>query len=84
MVRMNIKAAKDVIENESHLIPKIVHNNLGGVENKTLIGSMLMANGEECLVGWVGADGGEAMGGGVDFRVIVEVMHGEIPGRDYG
>ncbi|GKA16308.1 hypothetical protein Tco_0994767 [Tanacetum coccineum] len=30
MVRKNIKALKDVIENESHLIPKIVNKNLGG------------------------------------------------------
>nr|GEU64691.1 reverse transcriptase domain-containing protein [Tanacetum cinerariifolium] len=44
--------------------------------NKCLIGSMLMANGEECLDGWVRADEGEVKGGGVDFGVI---LLGEIP-----
>ncbi|GJW57637.1 hypothetical protein Tco_0104368 [Tanacetum coccineum] len=31
MVRKNVKAVKDVIENESHLIPEIVNNNLGSL-----------------------------------------------------
>ncbi|GKD88655.1 hypothetical protein Tco_1364162 [Tanacetum coccineum] len=42
------------------------------------MGSMLMANGEECLDGWVRAGGGEVKGGGVDFGVI---LLGEIPGE---
>nr|GEV15133.1 hypothetical protein [Tanacetum cinerariifolium] len=37
-----------------------------------LDGSKFMANGEECLDGWVGAGGGEVKGGGVDFRVVIE------------
>ncbi|GJX31949.1 reverse transcriptase domain-containing protein [Tanacetum coccineum] len=45
------------------------------------MGSMLMANGEECLDGWVRAGGGEVKGGGVDFGVI---LLGEIPGESTG
>nr|GEX15702.1 hypothetical protein [Tanacetum cinerariifolium] len=44
-------------------------------------GSMLMANGEECLDGWVGAGRGELKGSGVDFRVI---LLGEIPKESTG
>ncbi|GJY12189.1 hypothetical protein Tco_0381498 [Tanacetum coccineum] len=40
------------------------------MENKSSIGSKFMTNGEECLDGWVGADGGEVKGGGVDFRAL--------------
>ncbi|GKE60145.1 hypothetical protein Tco_1510512 [Tanacetum coccineum] len=54
---------------------------VGGVENKSLMGSMLMANGEECLDGWVRAGGGEVKGGGVDFGVI---LLGEIGGKEFG
>nr|GEW21443.1 hypothetical protein [Tanacetum cinerariifolium] len=48
-----------------------------GVKNKSLIGSMLMAKGEECLDGWVGAGGGEVKGGGVEFGVTKSLL-GEI------
>ncbi|GJX20908.1 hypothetical protein Tco_0223585 [Tanacetum coccineum] len=41
-------------------------------------GSKFIANGEECLDGWVGAGGGEVKGGGVDFRVGRTLL-GEIP-----
>nr|GEY41480.1 hypothetical protein [Tanacetum cinerariifolium] len=54
---------------------------VGGVENKSLIGSMLMANGEECLDGWVRAGEREVKGGGVDFGVI---LLGEIPKESTG
>ncbi|GKB86996.1 hypothetical protein Tco_0959268 [Tanacetum coccineum] len=90
----NIKAVKDVIENELHLIPEIVNNNLGevgGVENKSSLGSMLMANGEECLDGCFRAGGGEVMGGGVDFGVsrsllgeILREIMGDKVGEEYG
>ncbi|GJR04141.1 hypothetical protein Tco_1170426 [Tanacetum coccineum] len=36
------------------------------------MGSMFMANGEECLDGWVGAGGGEVKGGGDDFGLMEE------------
>nr|GFA04914.1 hypothetical protein [Tanacetum cinerariifolium] len=42
---------------------------LGGIENKSSVRSKLMASGEECLDGWVGAGEGQVKGGGVDFRV---------------
>ncbi|GJW27490.1 hypothetical protein Tco_0044365 [Tanacetum coccineum] len=42
---------------------------------------MLMAKGEECLDGWVRADGGEVKGGGVDFGVTKSLL-GEIPGEN--
>ncbi|GJV96857.1 hypothetical protein Tco_1548434 [Tanacetum coccineum] len=45
MVRKNIKAVKDVIENESHLIPEIVNNNLDA--HKTF---HELAKGKDCLV----------------------------------
>ncbi|GKB11797.1 hypothetical protein Tco_0845720 [Tanacetum coccineum] len=45
------------------------------------MGSMLMANGEECLDGWVGAGRGEVKDGGVNFGVI---LLGEIPGESTG
>ncbi|GJZ40316.1 hypothetical protein Tco_0586879, partial [Tanacetum coccineum] len=37
-----------------------------------------IANGEECLDGWVGAGRGEVKGGGVDFGVSRTLL-GEIP-----
>nr|GEW94562.1 hypothetical protein [Tanacetum cinerariifolium] len=57
---------------------KIVRGEEGGVKNKSSMGSKFMDNGEECLDGWVGADGGEVKGGGVDFRVSRTLL-GEIP-----
>ncbi|GKF27485.1 hypothetical protein Tco_0083379 [Tanacetum coccineum] len=47
---------------------------MGGVENKSSMGSMLIAKGEECLDGWVRAGGGEVKGGGVDFRVTKSLL----------
>ncbi|GJU92272.1 hypothetical protein Tco_1239151 [Tanacetum coccineum] len=44
------------------------------------MGSMLMANGEECLDGWVRAGGGEVMCSGVDFGVSRSLL-GEILGE---
>ncbi|GKA17831.1 hypothetical protein Tco_0697668 [Tanacetum coccineum] len=46
--------------------------------NDGLGGGRFMASGEECLDGWVGADGGEVKGGGVDFGVSRSLL-GEIP-----
>nr|GEW97137.1 hypothetical protein [Tanacetum cinerariifolium] len=46
--------------------------------NKSSMGSKFMANGEECLDGWVGAGRGEVKGGGVNFR-ISKTLIGEIP-----
>ena len=57
---------------------------MGGVKNKSLMGSMLMANGEERLDGWVGASGGEVKGGSVDFgvsRSLLGEIYGEIKGK---
>nr|GEU70995.1 hypothetical protein [Tanacetum cinerariifolium] len=53
------------------------------------MGSMLMANGEECLDGWVGAGRGEVNGGGVEFGVILlgeilEESMGESGGEEFG
>ncbi|GKB18024.1 hypothetical protein Tco_0851947 [Tanacetum coccineum] len=50
---------------------------------KSLMGSKFMANGEECLDGWVGVGGGEVKGGGVDFGVSRTLL-GEIPGEIIG
>ncbi|GJT73074.1 hypothetical protein Tco_1032360, partial [Tanacetum coccineum] len=54
-----------------------------GVEKKSSMRSKFMANGEECLDGWVGAGGGEVKGGGVDFGVSRTFL-GEIPGENIG
>ncbi|GJU82262.1 hypothetical protein Tco_1284627 [Tanacetum coccineum] len=50
----------------------------GGVENNSSVGSKLIANGEECLDGWVRAEGGEVKGGGDEFGVSKTFL-GEIP-----
>nr|GEY40073.1 hypothetical protein [Tanacetum cinerariifolium] len=59
----------------------------GGVENKSLIGSMLIAKGEESLDGGVRAGEGEVKGGGVDLGVTKSLL-GEIPeesgGEEFG
>ncbi|GJS97408.1 putative reverse transcriptase domain-containing protein [Tanacetum coccineum] len=55
------------------------NDGLGGVENKSSVGSKLMASGEECLDGWVRADGGDVKGGGVVFGVS-RILLGVIPG----
>nr|GFC09791.1 hypothetical protein [Tanacetum cinerariifolium] len=51
---------------------------LGGVENKSSMGSRLMANGEESLEGWAGAGGGEVNGGGVVVGISRSLL-GEDP-----
>ncbi|GJW09742.1 hypothetical protein Tco_1575569 [Tanacetum coccineum] len=59
----------------------------GGVEKNSLMGSKFMDNGEECLDGWVRADGGEVKGGGVDFgvsRTLLGEILGEIMGEGGG
>ncbi|GKF52559.1 hypothetical protein Tco_0159469 [Tanacetum coccineum] len=59
----------------------------GGVENKSLVGSKFMASGEECLDGWVRADGGEVKGGGVVFgvsRISLGVIPKDIMGKSGG
>nr|GEW20260.1 reverse transcriptase domain-containing protein [Tanacetum cinerariifolium] len=43
----------------------------------SFIGSMFMANEEDCLDGWDGAGGGEVKGGGVDLGVVNSLL-GEI------
>nr|GEV58646.1 hypothetical protein [Tanacetum cinerariifolium] len=62
----------------SFSVLKRAWGDVGGVENKSSMGSMLMAKGEEFLDGWVRADGGEVKGGGVDFGVTKSFL-GEIP-----
>ncbi|GJW51866.1 hypothetical protein Tco_0093217 [Tanacetum coccineum] len=47
---------------------------VGGVENKSSMGSMLISKGEECMDGWVGVGGGEVKGGCVDFRVTKSLL----------
>ncbi|GKE53563.1 hypothetical protein Tco_1488719 [Tanacetum coccineum] len=58
-----------VLGGRSSSMSKKVLGEEGGVENKSSMGSKFMANGEECLDGWVEAGGGEVKGGGVDFGV---------------
>nr|GFA48386.1 hypothetical protein [Tanacetum cinerariifolium] len=55
----------------------------GGVEKMCLMGSMLIAKGEECLDGWVGSHGGEVKGGGVDLGVTKSLL-GETTGESGG
>ncbi|GJW50869.1 hypothetical protein Tco_0092220 [Tanacetum coccineum] len=50
-------------------------------------GSKFIANSEECLDGWVGADGGEVKGRGVDFgvsRTLLGEISREIMGESGG
>ncbi|GKD08396.1 hypothetical protein Tco_1188081 [Tanacetum coccineum] len=70
-----------VVGGSSSSVSKRAWGEVGGVENKSLMGSMLMDKGEECLDGWVGAGGGEVKGGGVDFGVTKSLL-GEIPGEN--
>nr|GEY92534.1 hypothetical protein [Tanacetum cinerariifolium] len=58
-----------VVGGRSSSVSKIAWGEVGGVKNKSSMGPMLIAKGEECLDGWVGAGGGEVKGGGVDFEV---------------
>ncbi|GJU82040.1 hypothetical protein Tco_1284405 [Tanacetum coccineum] len=67
-----------VVGGRSSSVSKSVCREVRGVENKSLVGSKLMASGEECLDGWVGAGGGEVKGGGVVFGVS-KILLGVIP-----
>nr|GEV15702.1 hypothetical protein [Tanacetum cinerariifolium] len=58
-----------IVGGRSSSVSKRAWGEVRGVKNKSLIGSMLMAKGKECLDGWVGAGGGKVKGGGVDFGV---------------
>nr|GEV75601.1 hypothetical protein [Tanacetum cinerariifolium] len=64
----------------SSSVLNIAWGEVGGVENKSLMGSMLIAKGKECLDGWVRADGGKVKGGGVDLGVTKSLL-GETPGE---
>ncbi|GJZ61116.1 hypothetical protein Tco_0617253 [Tanacetum coccineum] len=66
-----------VVGGRSSRVSKRAWGEVGGVENKSSMGSMLIAKGEECLDGWVGAGRGEVKGCGVDFRVTKSLL-GEI------
>ncbi|GJS33117.1 hypothetical protein Tco_0531499 [Tanacetum coccineum] len=60
---------------------------VGGVENKSLVGSKLMTSGEECLDAWVGAGGRDVKVGGVVFEVsrfLLGVIPGDITGESGG
>nr|GEY25239.1 hypothetical protein [Tanacetum cinerariifolium] len=63
----------------SSSVSKIAWGEAGGVENKSSMGSMLIAN-EECLDGWVGASGGEVKGGGVDLGLTKSLLR-KTPGE---
>nr|GEX31226.1 hypothetical protein [Tanacetum cinerariifolium] len=76
-----------VVGRRSSSVSKIAWGEIGGVENKSSMGSMLIAKGEECLDGWVEAGGGEVKGGGVDLGVTKSLLgeaHGESSGVDRG
>ncbi|GJR76957.1 hypothetical protein Tco_0089322 [Tanacetum coccineum] len=66
-----------IVGERSSSVSKSVRGEVGGVENKSLVGSNFMASGEECLDGWVGVDGGEVKGGGVVFEMS-SILLGEI------
>nr|GFA66441.1 hypothetical protein [Tanacetum cinerariifolium] len=53
------------------------------VEKISSTGSKLIANGEDCLKGCDGADGGEVMGGGVVLGVVKRWLS-KIPGEVIG
>ncbi|GKD84917.1 hypothetical protein Tco_1356071, partial [Tanacetum coccineum] len=72
-----------VVGGRSSSMSKRAWGEVGGVENNSLMGSMLMSKGEECLDGWVRAGGGEVKGGGVDFGVTKSLL-GEIPEENTG
>ncbi|GJX75909.1 hypothetical protein Tco_0322720 [Tanacetum coccineum] len=67
-----------VVGGRSFSVSKRAWGEVRGVENKSLMGSMLIAKGEECLDGCVGAGGLEVKGGGVDLGVTKSLL-GEIP-----
>nr|GEY97519.1 hypothetical protein [Tanacetum cinerariifolium]GFA74992.1 hypothetical protein [Tanacetum cinerariifolium] len=67
-----------IVGERSYSVSKIAWGEVGGVENKSSMGSMSIAKGEECLDGWVGAGRGEVKGGGVDLGVTNSLL-GETP-----
>nr|GEU33268.1 hypothetical protein [Tanacetum cinerariifolium] len=67
----------------SSSVLKIAWGEIRGVENRSSMGSMFIAKGEECLDGSAGASGGEVKGGGVDFGVTKSLL-GEIPRKSGG
>nr|GEZ94784.1 hypothetical protein [Tanacetum cinerariifolium] len=72
-----------VVGGRSSSVSKIAWREVGGVKNKSSMGSMLIAKGKECLDGWVRAGGGEVKCGGVDFGVTKSLL-GETPGESGG
>ncbi|GJX62125.1 hypothetical protein Tco_0295025 [Tanacetum coccineum] len=46
----------------SSVVSKRSWGEVGGVENKSSMGSMLISKGGECMDGWVGVGGGEVKG----------------------
>ncbi|GJU27264.1 hypothetical protein Tco_1165885 [Tanacetum coccineum] len=76
-------SSMEVKGGRSSSVSKRAWGEVGVVENKSSMGSMLMAKGEQCLDGWVRASGGEVKGGGVDFRVTKSLL-GEIPRENTG
>nr|GEU62989.1 zinc knuckle CX2CX4HX4C [Tanacetum cinerariifolium] len=63
-----------VVGGRSFRMSRRAWGEVGGVENKSLMGSMLIAKGEECLDGWVGAGRGEVKGCSVDFEVTKSLL----------
>ncbi|GJY46802.1 hypothetical protein Tco_0435865 [Tanacetum coccineum] len=72
-----------IVGGRSSSVSKRAWGEVGVVENKSSMGSMLMAKGEECLDGWVGAGEGAVKGGGVDFGVTKSLL-GETPKENTG
>ncbi|GJU25467.1 hypothetical protein Tco_1164088 [Tanacetum coccineum] len=60
------------------VVAAMVEEKVGGVKNKSSVGSKFMASGEECLDGWDRAGRGEVNGGGVVFGVS-RILLGVIP-----
>ncbi|GKD03078.1 hypothetical protein Tco_1178052 [Tanacetum coccineum] len=69
---------KEDLEEKLEFEVAMVEEEVGGVENKSSVGSKFMASGEECLDGWVGAGGGEVKCCGVVLGVS-RILLGEIP-----
>ncbi|GJT61877.1 hypothetical protein Tco_1005410 [Tanacetum coccineum] len=69
-----------VVSGRSSRVLKRAWGEVGGMENKSLIGSIVIAKGEEYLDGCVRAGGGEVKGDGVNFGVTKSLL-GEILGE---
>ncbi|GJX15221.1 hypothetical protein Tco_0206979 [Tanacetum coccineum] len=50
------------------------YGEVSGVKNKSSMGSRLMESGDVSLDGWVGAEGGEVIDGGVDLGVVNKLL----------